>query len=92
MSLALYRFYWDCGRMGDVDGTFVASSEEIEAAIGKMLEFGEILGKHSDVRGTLDKDDLTVLTADQDFIAKFQEYVPDGVGYNPLNYLPENLT
>lgn len=85
----LYRFHWDCGRMGDVEGVFVAEEAEIAAAMGKTVSLGEALGKYSDVHGTLDPEDLTVLTDDQSFIEKALEYGLGCVGYNPLSYLVE---
>jgi len=86
------RFYWDCGRSGEVDGLFVCKKKDLEAAYGKEIYFGEILGKHSEVSGTLDEGDITILTEDQDFIAKFTEIMGSGdiSGYNPLSYLPED--
>jgi hypothetical protein len=85
------KFYWDCGRMGDVDGIFVTTKEAIAAAIDKEVYFGEILGKHSEVSGTINEGDITILTEDQDFIAKFIEIMGSGdiSGYNPLSYLNE---
>lgn len=82
----LYGFHWDCGRMGAVIGTFVADDAEVAKALGQRVYFGEILGKHSEVEGTLEEKDIAVLTDDQDFIAKFVEYGLDS-GYNPLSYL-----
>lgn len=75
--------------MGDVISVFVAEDTVVSAAIGKRVYFGEILGKHSEVYGSLDKDDLEVLTDDQGFIAKFEHIVGKGIGYNPLDYLRE---
>jgi hypothetical protein len=85
------RFYWDCGRMGEVDGLFVTTKEALESAYGKDIYFGEILGKHSEVSGTLDEGDITILTEDQDFITKFIEIMGDDnvSGYNPLDYIEE---
>lgn len=85
----LYRFYWDCRRMGDVRGLFVADEADVEAAIGKHVYFGEILGKHSEICGTLDRKDLEVVTDDQDFIEKFVRFGCSGSGYNPLTYIEE---
>ncbi|ADQ53308.1 hypothetical protein 65p300 [Aeromonas phage 65] len=50
--LKLYRFYWDAGRGGSVEGLFVEDSEVVEKYIGSDVYFGEILGKHSEVEGT----------------------------------------
>lgn len=83
----LYRFSWDCGRMGDVNGLFIAEQSEVAAAIGREVYFGEILGKHSEVCGTLDKSDLAVVTDDQDFIEKLEKYIGDSFGHNPLEHL-----
>jgi hypothetical protein len=88
----IYEFYWNCGRMGSVEGTFIADSEEVDNAIGKSLYFGEILGKHSEVYGTLDEGDIVLKTQDQGFIKLFEEIMGEGwySGYNPLHYLPED--
>ncbi len=89
--LKIFSFYWDCGRQGNVEGIFVATQEAVDKAIGEEVYFGEILGKHSDVHGTLDAEDLTVLTDDQDFINKYIEIFGEcGTGYNPLDYLLES--
>ena len=85
---ALYKFHWDCGRQGDIDGLFVAEQDDIKAAIGKDIYFGEILGKHSEVYGTLDDGDLTEITTDPEVVGVFEKF-KISCGYNPLNYLPE---
>jgi hypothetical protein len=88
---AIYELYWDCGRMGEVSGLFVADKDKVENAIGKQIYFGEILGKHSEVYGELERKDLEIKSEDQDFIAKFIEIMGDGTvsGYNPLDYIEE---
>jgi len=92
MSKVIAKFHWDCGRMGDVNGLFVADKAVLEAAYGKQVYFGEILGKHSEIYGDLDVGAITILTEDQDFIAKFIEIMGGGKisGYNPLSYLNED--
>ncbi len=89
-SKVLVRFHWDCGRMGRVEGLFVTTPGQLEAAYGKQVYFGEILGKHSEVYGTLDREDITVVTDDADFIEKLIQFVgADVSGYNPLAYMSE---
>lgn len=84
----LYRFFWDCGRMGDVEGLFVADDEEVKKALGQRVYFGEILGKHSEICGTLNEGDLTVKSEDQEFIEKLVALLGcDISGYNPLSYM-----
>jgi hypothetical protein len=84
----LYKFGWHF-RGGDVEGIFVADSSKVEGTYGEQIYFGEILGKHSEVGGDLKREDMTVLTDDQDFIAKFEQYVGSSFGYNPLENIAE---
>lgn len=85
------KFYWDCGRAGDVAGMFTCTKEELENTYGKTIYFGEILGKHSEVSGELSEEDIQILSDDQEFIAKFEEIVGSGTlsGYNPLEFISE---
>lgn len=85
----LWRFYWDCGRQGAVEAVFVATQAEIDAALGSAVYFGEILGKHSDVHGQLDAEDLTLLSDDPALVALFREHV-GSTGHSPLDYLEED--
>jgi hypothetical protein len=87
--MKLYKFRWDCGRMGSVGGIFAATQDEVDAAIGSDVYLGEVLGKHSEVCGVLKEEDLKVLTDDESFIAKAIEYKIIPIGYNPLNYIQD---
>lgn len=78
----LYKFYWDCGRQGDVEGIFKAKKSFIESVIGNNVYFGEILGKHSDVYGTLGEEDLEIISEDPIVVMNTHES-----GYNPLEYM-----
>lgn len=83
----LYKFHWDCGRQGTIEGFFLADPADVKAAVGQPVAFGECLGKHSDVRGTLEEKDLVILSEDFDFIAKAHKFGLVPSGYNPLHYL-----
>lgn len=90
MNRFLVRFAWDCGRMGNVEGLFVTTQEELDVAYGKEVYFGEILGKHSEVHGTLTIEDITVVSEDQDFIEKLVALLGTSLsGYNPLSYIED---
>lgn len=78
----LWSFYWDYGRQGEVEGIFKATEEEVENAIGKEVFFGEILGKHSEVYGELEREDFTLESSDPIVVMNAVES-----GYNPLEYL-----
>ena len=81
----VYRWSWDCGRMGDLHGLFVATEKSIADAIGKDAYFGEVLGKHSDVHGKLGEKEFEVLSSDPAVIAFVEEHGP--FGHNPLSYI-----
>lgn len=72
--------------MGDVRGLFIADSEEIEEACGQHVYFGEILGKHSEVEGTLEEKDFKLVSSIDSDIEVF-ERLSLHTGYNPLEYL-----
>jgi hypothetical protein len=85
----IYRFYFDCGRMGELSGIFVADDTVIAAAIGKEVRFGEALGKHSEVEGELSEDDIKLLTDNPQAVEMFEVYKLQ-TGYNPLDYFAHN--
>jgi hypothetical protein len=87
-KLLLVRFFWDCGRMGDLDGLFVCTERELEKLYGKEAHFGEVLGKHSDIYGELHKGDFKIISEDSDFISKLEDLLGSSVsGFDPRNYV-----
>jgi len=88
--LKLYSFYADCGRMGSLSGLFVEDDSVVAKAIGKHAYFGEVLGKHSEIEGTLEESEITVVSEDQDKIQWLIE-VTGGwwsiSGINPMDYI-----
>lgn len=85
----LYKFLWECGREGNVEGLFVAGDEELYRMIGRRVYFGEILGKHSEVEGILGSDDLTILSDDQDRLKWLVDLIGSDTisGHNPLHHI-----
>ncbi len=77
--------------MGSIDGLFVAEASELDALIGKQLYFGEVLGKHSDIFGPLEKGDITIVDDDEDFIKKLVDVIGSESisGFNPFDYVEE---
>lgn len=82
----IYKFHWDCGRQGDIEGCFVADDSEVKLAIGKEVYFGEILGKHSEIYGTLEEGEIELTTTDPQVVSLFEQFKLAN-GYNPLEYL-----
>jgi hypothetical protein len=81
----LVKFLWDLDQIGKVQGTFITTRGALADCYGGRVSFGDILGKHSEVRGLLKEADFTVITDDQDFIEKFEKYIGPHDGYNPLD-------
>lgn len=88
-QLKLYSFYWSCGRMGSLDGLFVAKESELEKLFGETIYFGEVLGKHSEIYGELEKKDITLVSEDHDKILWLLSVLSTDStisGYNPFDY------
>lgn len=85
----LAQFFWDCGRSGDIDGLFIAEKSEIEAAYGKHVYLGEVLGKYSEVYGYLVEGDITIVSEDPVVVEVLLNLFEDGTisGFNPLEYI-----
>jgi hypothetical protein len=87
----LYSFYADCGRQGNLDGLFIATQEEVDNAIGKYMYFGEVLGKHSEVEGTLEANEITLVSEDREKVEWLLGILGNCVsGFNPLEYIRED--
>lgn len=99
--MKLYRFHVDFGRMGDLRGLFAVDGRgdkilHAMCKIGLLVQFGEVLGKHSDVDNQMDEDDLAEVEATPEEVeivcrvlgAKVHEpgYATIS-GYNPFDYI-----
>jgi hypothetical protein len=86
MIEGIYRFYWDCGRIGDVSSIFLSNDDSIAWLIGRECYFGEILGKHSNIHGTINEDDIELVTEDPVAVDIFRKYGMAN-GYDPFDYV-----
>ncbi|GGG60740.1 hypothetical protein [Hymenobacter glacieicola] len=86
MAQALYKFYKDCGRSGDLSGVFLSTPEKIEGIIGKGLYFYEVLGKHSEISFAADAKQFTLVTDAPEVIKVVAEHGLES-GINPFEYL-----
>jgi hypothetical protein len=88
MNKYLYKFHWDCGRMGDLETLFVATEDEIKDLIGRDTNFGEVLGKHSEIYGTIEEKDITKIDLDPETVEKVSKIL--GItwsGYSIFDYV-----
>lgn len=84
---AVFKLNYDCGRMGELTGLFVAEKEQIKWLIESKLEvyFGEVLGKHSEIYGPLDEGDISIVTDEKSAIDLIVNHDLSN-GFNPLDY------
>lgn len=83
---ALFKMDFDCGRMGSLEGVFVADIEDVEYLVNNKIsiQFGEVLGKHSDISGRVDESEIKLITSDENVIKIVEEYELES-GYNPFD-------
>lgn len=88
----LYEFNLDCGRMGHLDGRFLATPSDLLKAYGKDVYFGEVLGKHSEIYCVLDAQHVSIVTDNTEFLSMAEKLgVSLESGFNPLQYLSEDM-
>lgn len=87
MKKGIYKLNFDCGRSGELTGIFVSTDKKVEKLIesGIQVYFGEVLGKHSDVCGPIEKNDIKLHTDDAEAVEAFEKYDFES-GYNPFGY------
>jgi hypothetical protein len=84
--LAIYKFHVDCGRMGDLEGVFVAEQDAVKNIIGTEVYFGEVLGKHSEIVKVMTSQHFTEVTTDPRVTEVFVQH-DLGSGFNPFDYI-----
>ncbi|WP_293705995.1 hypothetical protein [Stenotrophomonas sp. UBA7606] len=87
----IYKFHVYCGRMGSLDGVFIADSELVAQAIEKGQEayFYEVLGKHSEISVGLCNENITLVSQDEAVVRVIEEHDLCS-GINPFEYLRED--
>jgi len=73
--------------MGDIRGLFLATPEQLADAVGKEVDLGEVLGKHSEIRFELTDEYYSLVTDDQEFIKKAVELGVVPHGHDPLSHI-----
>lgn len=86
--LKLYKFNFNCGRMGNIESVFIADDEAVKNIIGNEVYFGEVLGKHSEIYVELKERQFTEKSDNQELIKELGR-IFDGAtisGLNPFKY------
>jgi hypothetical protein len=84
----LFKFQWDAGRMGRLEGLFIATKSQVDEIIGKHIYFGEVLGKHSEIQGVVERYNVQMISDEHDFCEYLEQLFGSMTlcGINPLSY------
>lgn len=86
----LYSFELDYGRMGTLEGLFIANESDFNSMIGQEVYFGEVLGKHSEVFDTMTEEMFDIIDVPSELLDILKDKVGSTIsGYNPLDYIEE---
>lgn len=89
MKEAIYKLNIH-GRHGRLDGLFIANKEDVEKLINESIDlyFGEVLGKHSEICGNLEEDEVIFISDDENLIQMVRNNNLE-IGYNPFDYVSD---
>lgn len=59
--MKLYRYHEDFGRMGCLDGVFIADDADLSWFMGADVWVDDVLGKHSEIRVSFNESTVTEL-------------------------------
>lgn len=92
MKKAIYKFYQDHGRMGSLEGIFVADPQRVKQLIDSEEEvyFGEVLGKHSEIYGPISEGEITMVSDGSAFVGLFEAHDLSS-GFCPFDYMEDTF-
>lgn len=84
---AVYKLNVNCGRQGNLTGLFIAKKSYVKKLIDDGIEvyFGEVLGKHSEIYGTIEEKEIIFVSDNSEVIKIIEEHELES-GYNPFHY------
>ena len=76
-----------CGRQGELYGLFIAEKSHVRKLIDDKLQvyFGEVLGKHSEIYGSMEEKDIIFVSDSLEAIRIIEEFDLEN-GHNPFHY------
>jgi hypothetical protein len=78
--------------MGFIDGLFIAEEDRVKELMGKTIDFGEVLGKYSDISVTISPNNLGVFNDHPGVINSISAHSNTLCGYNPFEYIDEDYS
>lgn len=90
--MKLYRYQQDYGRMGDLDGVFIADETDLKWFMGAEVWVYDVLGKHSEIQVSFNENTVKELAVSEQAVQElFDVLGKDVSGMTPysLDYLIE---
>lgn len=89
-KVKLWTWFVDCGRMGELNGAFFATDQQINKVLGFDICLDDVLGKHSEIEVELERDQFEVLEISAESTAAITEMFGTTLsGVNPINEAEE---
>lgn len=87
MPTGIYKLHIDMRRSSDLEGVFIAESEDVQALIESQIEiyFGEVAGKHSEIYGAIEAHEI-ILVSEEDAAIRVIRELDLESGFNPFCY------
>lgn len=87
MAKKICRYVLNASRSANLEGVFVLNDFEFEALKNRgRVYYGEVSGKHSDVKADLNSKDIQILSENEQEVAFFERILPQGAGFNFKDY------
>jgi hypothetical protein len=86
MAIKVYKYYEDFRRMGNLTGLFLADEDDVAAAQDQEVYLGEVLGKHSEVIGTIDSRTVVLASEDPAVIFFVDAHLGGSMGINIIQH------
>lgn len=93
MKKAIFKFKADFNRNGSLEGVFISTKEKVDILINGIVtvDFGEVLGKHSDVHCDITNKNLVFVCDNEEIVELFERHKLES-GYNPFEYMVSGST
>jgi len=87
-KFGVFKYSENFGRMGVLEGVFVAGLDEVTSAYGCEAYLGEVLGKHSEISASINSDTVKLVSDDQAIVALIKTHGLES-GVNPVASLSD---
>lgn len=85
--MKLYRYQQDYGRMGSLDGVFIADEDDLKWFMGAEVWADDILGKHSEVQVCFNANTVRALDISDQSVSELHKVLGKNIsGTTPYDF------